>query len=118
MAKKILVVDDDANIVDYLISVLEDHGYQTCRAPDGIAAYEVAVAEKPDLITLDLEMPREGGPRFYQRLTQLEEFKKIPVIVISGIPGIHLAIQHAVATLKKPFDPADLIRIVREAVGE
>lgn len=118
MPKKIMVVDDDPNIVDYLVSVFEDHGYLTCRASDGIVAYDVAKAEKPDLITLDLEMPNQWGPRFYRKLTQEEEFSDIPVIVISGLSGIHLAIRRAVATIKKPFDPAEVIQIVRDAIGE
>lgn len=118
MPKKIMVVDDDPNIVDYLVSVFEDHGYETCRAFDGVAAYDVAKAEKPDLITLDLEMPHEWGPRFYRRLTQEDDFSHIPVIVISGLSGIHLAIKRAVATIKKPFDPAEVIQIVRDAIGE
>lgn len=118
MPKKIMVVDDDPDIVDYLVSVFEDSGYDTCRASDGISAYEVAMAERPDLITLDLEMPHEWGPRFYRRLTSEKEFSDIPVIVISGLSGIHLAIRRAVATIKKPFDPADVIKIVREALGE
>lgn len=118
MPKKIMVVDDDEAIVDYLVTVFEDHGYCTCRASDGITAYDVALAEKPDLITLDLEMPNEWGPRFYRKLTQTEEFETLPVIVISGLSGIHLAIKRAVATIKKPFDPAEVIQIVRDTIGE
>lgn len=118
MPKKIMVVDDDPLIVDYLVSVFEDHGYSTCRASDGITAYDVAKKEKPDLITLDLEMPNEWGPRFYRRLTLEEDFSDIPVIVISGLSGIHLAIRRAVATIKKPFDPTEVIQIVRDAIGE
>lgn len=118
MPKKIMVVDDDPYIVDYLVNVFEDHGYLTCRASDGMDAYNVAMAEKPDLITLDLEMPHEWGPRFYRRLTLEEDFSNIPVIVISGLPGIHMAIKRAVATIKKPFDPTEVIDIVRKALGE
>ncbi len=118
MPKKIMVVDDDPFIVDYLVNVFQDHGYQTCRASDGITAFEIAKVERPDLITLDLEMPNEWGPRFYRRLTQEDEFSDIPVIVISGLPGIHLAIRRAVATIKKPFDPGEVIQIVRDAIGE
>ncbi|CCO23707.1 DVU0259 family response regulator domain-containing protein [Maridesulfovibrio hydrothermalis] len=118
MPKKIMVVDDDPYIVDYLVNVFEDHGYLTCRASDGVSAYDVAMAEKPDLITLDLEMPNEWGPRFYRRLTLEEQFSDIPVIVISGLPGIHMAIKRAVATIKKPFDPTEVIEIVRKALGD
>lgn len=118
MPKKIMVIDDDEAIVDYLVSVFEDHGYSTCRAQDGVTAYDIAIAEKPDLITLDLEMPNEWGPRFYRKLTQTEDFADLPVIVISGLSGIHLAIKCAVATIKKPFDPEEVIQIVRDTIGE
>lgn len=118
MPKKIMVIDDDQDIVDYLVSVFADHGYDTCRATDGRTAIDIAKAEKPDLITLDIEMPNEWGPRFYRRLTQDKNFSDIPVIVISGLSGIHLAIRRAVGTIKKPFDPTEVIQMVRDALGE
>ena len=91
MAKKILVVDDDPIIVKYLVSLFRDNGYETCSAPDGKSAYDVAVKEKPDLITLDLDMPQQWGPRFYRRLAKNAALKETPVIVISGINGKILA---------------------------
>ncbi len=118
MSKKIMVVDDDKHIVDYLVNVFEDNGYATCCAYDGMAAYDVAIREKPDLLTLDLEMPNGWGPKFFRKLTLEDEFVDIPVIVISGPPSIHLVIKCAVATLKKPFDPDELIQIVRSTLGE
>lgn len=119
MSKKIMIVDDDPNIVSYLTDLFTDNGYQTCTAGDGSDAIEVVRTEKPDLITLDLEMPKEWGPRFYRKLTQQdEEFKKIPVIVISGLEGNKYAIQKAVASLTKPFDREQLLAIVKETLGE
>eukprot|EP00362_Geleiidae_sp_MMETSP1317_P001171 CAMPEP_0201282018 /NCGR_PEP_ID=MMETSP1317-20130820/4640_1 /ASSEMBLY_ACC=CAM_ASM_000770 /TAXON_ID=187299 /ORGANISM="Undescribed Undescribed, Strain Undescribed" /LENGTH=60 /DNA_ID=CAMNT_0047593581 /DNA_START=654 /DNA_END=833 /DNA_ORIENTATION=+ len=59
MSKKILVVDDDSVIVNYLISIFKENGYETCSAADGVEAYEVLKNENPDLITLDLEMEEE-----------------------------------------------------------
>lgn len=117
MAKKILIVDDDPNIVSYLEDFFADNGYETCSAPDGSEALSVVKREKPDLITLDLEMPEEWGPRFYRRLMKEEEFKKIPVIVISGLTGGKYAIQKAVASITKPFDRDELLRIVKDAIG-
>ncbi|MFZ7124573.1 MAG: DVU0259 family response regulator domain-containing protein [Desulfobacterales bacterium] len=118
MAKKILIVDDDPVIVKYLENVLKDHGYGTCTAKDGHEAFEVLQREKPDLVTLDLEMPEEWGPRFYRKFSKLPEYKDLPVIVISGLPGKHLAIKNVVANLGKPFDPDKLIAHVRRAIGE
>lgn len=118
MAKKILIVDDDPVIVKYLENVFKDNGYDTCKANDGHEAFEVLQREKPDLITLDLEMPEEWGPRFYRKYSKLPEYRDMPVIVISGLPGKHLAIRNVVASLGKPFDPDKLIAHVRRAIGE
>ncbi|MFV0423121.1 DVU0259 family response regulator domain-containing protein [Oleidesulfovibrio sp.] len=118
MPHKILIVDDDPYIVKYLVDILSDNGYATCSASDGADAMAVMEREKPDLVTLDLEMPNEWGPRFYRKMSKAPEFKETPVIVISGLSGIHLAIRNAVASLKKPFDPNKLLEIIRETLGE
>ncbi len=118
MAKKIMIVDDDPIIVKYISNVLEDNGYETCTADDGVKAYEVLKKEKPDLITLDLSMPEEWGTRFYRKMSKEDEYKDIPVIVISGMQGRHLAIKDAVASLTKPFDPDKLIAVVRKTIGD
>jgi len=117
MAKKIMIVDDDPNIISYLEDFFGDNGYATCSAADGSEAMAVVKEEKPDLITLDLEMPEEWGPRFYRKLMKEEEYKKIPVIVISGLTGGKYAIQKAVASLTKPFDREQLLKIVKDTIG-
>ncbi|MDM8522922.1 response regulator [Desulfococcaceae bacterium HSG8] len=117
MAKKILVIDDDPVIVKYLVNIFEDNGYETCTADDGVKALEVAKNEKPDLITLDLEMPEEWGTRFYRKLSKDSELKDIPVIVVSGMASRHLSIKKAVAYLSKPFDPDKLLVVVKKALA-
>ena len=82
MAKKIMIIDDDPAIVRYLQAVFSDNGYATCSASDSREGLEMVRSEKPDLITLDLQMPGEWGPRFYRKLRQDKELKDIPVIVI------------------------------------
>ncbi len=114
--KKILVIDDDPVLVKYLVSLFRNNGYETCQAKDGHEGYEVLLREKPDLITLDLQMEEEWGPRFYRKLSQNEEFKNTPVIVVSGLSGQH-AIKKAVAFVSKPFDPDKLLGIVRSTIG-
>lgn len=113
MPKKILVVDDDPIVVKYLTTLLSDNGYLTCTAADGLEAFTVMTREKPDLITLDLDMGQEWGPKFYRRLIKEPGFKDLPVIVISGMTGQHLAIKKAVASLSKPFDANELLNIVK-----
>lgn len=118
MAKKILIIDDDPVIVQYLQNFLGDHGYETITAAGGIAGAETVKHAKPDMITLDLQMPDEWGPRFYRKLVKNKDYKNIPVLVISGLASIQYAIPKAVGHLNKPFDPNELLRIVRETIGE
>jgi len=63
MAKKIMIVDDDPNIVSYLEDFLGDNGYDTCSASDGSNAMAVVKRGNPELITPYLEMPGGWGPR-------------------------------------------------------
>jgi CheY-like chemotaxis protein len=118
MAKKILVIDDDPVVVKYLVNILEDNGYATCTAADGKQALDVMKAERPDLVTLDLEMPEEWGPRFYRKYQKDKDLKDTPVLIISGMPSRHLSIKDAVGYLHKPFDPEKVISLVKETIGE
>lgn len=116
MPKKILIIDDDPVVVKYLEAIFSDNGYETCTAAsteEGLAAVK---KENPDLITLDLQMPGEWGPRFYRKLRKNKALKDIPIIVISGIDGDH-AIKDAIAFLEKPFDPEKLVGIVKNTIG-
>jgi CheY-like chemotaxis protein len=117
MAKKIMVVDDDPNIVKFISAILEDAGYETCCASDGSEAFELLKKEVPDLITLDLDMPEEWGTRFYRRYSKRPEYKDIPVVVVSGLSGISHAINSAVAVIKKPFEPDELLGVVKKTIG-
>ena len=115
--KTILAVDDNPDIVEYLVSIFRERGYAAYGATSGEEAMETLMRLKPDLITLDLEMPQEWGPKFHQRYSKMPQFKDIPVVVISGLPGIHRAIRKAVATLSKPFKPEDVLEIVESTIG-
>jgi CheY-like chemotaxis protein len=116
MAKKILIIDDDPVIVKYLVNLFQDNGYETCTAVSSMEGMEVVKEEKPDLITLDLQMPKEWGPRFYRKLRKDKDLREIPIIVITGIDGDH-AIKDAVGYLNKPFDVDKLIGIVKRTIG-
>ena len=118
MAKKIMVVDDEAHIVKYLTSFLEDNGYETCSANNGEDALKVLKSEKPDLITLDLQMPGDTGTRFFRNMTKEKDFKDTPGIIISGIPGRHLAVSKDVPSYEKPIDRDALLGTVKELLGE
>ncbi len=109
--KKIMIVDDDPTITRYLEALFQDNGYATCIAADGTAAMEVFKAQAPDLITLDLEMPEEWGPRFFRKVSKIKGFNT-PVIVISGLSGRKYSIPKAEAYFAKPFDKDELMAAV------
>ncbi|MFO7597327.1 MAG: response regulator [Desulfocurvibacter africanus] len=118
MAKKILIVDDDQNICDYLSDILTEAGYATVTAGDGDAAMKALEQENPDLITLDIEMPGVSGPMFNRKLTKKGTDKAIPIIVITGHPGFKYAIPNAVAEFDKPFEPKDVLSKVQSTLGK
>jgi len=118
MKKRILVIEDDENTLNYLVSLFKNNGYATSIAKNGKEGIDVVKEKEPDLITLDLEMPGEWGPRFYRRLIRDPELKNIPVIVISGLSGSGYAIPKAVASIKKPFDRNKLLEIIEETIGK
>ena len=85
--KKILVIDDEPNIVDYLTMLLDDAGYTTVAARDGREGLELVRRERPDLVTLDILMPEKTGARFYRELKADPELASIPVVVVTAIKG-------------------------------
>lgn len=93
-----------------------DNGYTTCNASSTTEGLAVVRKERPDLITLDLQMPGEWGPRFYRKLRQDKVLRKTPVVVIAGIDGDQ-AIKDAVAFMAKPFDADKLLGIVKKTIG-
>lgn len=115
--KNILVIDDDVNVQKYLVSLFSDNGYAVQVAGDVKQAFEKVKAQRPDLITLDIEMPGEWGPRFYQKLSKDKQLGHIPFIVISGLTGHKYAVQKAVASISKPFDPDRLLKIVKKVLA-
>ncbi len=117
MPKKILVVDDDPSVVKYLTAFLKDSGYETCSASDGEEALDTLKREKADLVTLDLQMPNETGTRFYRNVTKDKDLKHIPIIIISGLAGRHLAVSKPVAVFDKPVDRNALLKAVKETIG-
>ena len=118
MSKKVLVVDDEADVRKFLTAVLEKHGYETLTAENGAKALEVAAQKKPDLVILDLQMPHETGTGFYRKFSRGKEYEDTPVIVVSGLAGRELAVKKPAAVFDKPIDPDEFIAAVRKALQE
>ena len=87
MAKKILIVDDDQDVILFLSTVLQDRGYQVIHALNGRRGLDLASAEAPDLILLDLMMPQKSGISLLADLKRDDHLKKIPVIMVTGVSG-------------------------------
>lgn len=116
MSKKILVVDDEADVRTFLSALLKKNGYEVITANDGLEGMRLVKEENPDLVTLDLMMPKQSGTDMYRNLRKEEQFVKIPVIVISGLSGRHLAVPAPLAVFDKPIDADKFIAVVDKAL--
>ena len=114
---KVLIIDDEEDVRKYLSAILRKHGYETVTASDGKEALTLVRSERPNLVTLDLMMPNQSGTDFYRQLAQDKELCETPVIVVSGLPGRHLAVREPAAVFDKPIDPAVFIDTVKRVIG-
>ncbi len=85
--KRVLVIDDEPDVATYLAMLLEDNGYETVTAANGIEGMEKARENRPDLICLDITMPEQSGIRFYRNLKQDAELADVPVVVVTAVTG-------------------------------
>jgi len=85
MGKKILIVDDEQDVVTYLVAVLESNDYTPYSANSVKVGLEMLERVKPDLICLDIMMPKESGFSMYKRLRKNRTSRNIPVMIISGV---------------------------------
>ncbi len=83
-SRKVLVIDDEISIVAYLTAVLEDNGYVAHSVVNAESAMAIAREDPPDLITLDIMMPRRSGIALYQQIKLDPELCEIPVVFISA----------------------------------
>ena len=119
--KKILIVDDERDIVKALKIRLEHNGYNVVAAFDGAQGIFMAHKEKPSLIILDIRMPAGDGFSVAEKLKQSSQTQRIPIIFLTGSPERN-AEERAMEVgarfyIKKPYDPEDLLDAVRRAMG-
>ncbi|HDH57338.1 MAG TPA: response regulator [Bacteroidetes bacterium] len=120
---KILIVDDEPDVVAYLAAFLEDNGFKAVSALNGREGFEKAKAEKPDLISLDITMPEESGLRMYQNLQEAAATRAIPVVIVTGTPGKfdrildeRMHVTSPAACFEKPIDREAFINKIREVL--
>jgi len=115
--KTILIVEDEPSVVDLLKFLFEKDGYTTAVACDGEEALTQVTAARPDLILLDLMLPKLDGYSMHKQLQADEKTANIPTIVLTAKGGMQDMFQfekNIVAYIEKPFDP----KILREKVKE
>ncbi|MGE3976896.1 MAG: sigma-54-dependent transcriptional regulator [Nitrospira sp.] len=120
MNAKILIVDDDPDIVMMLEDRLQASGYETVVATEGQQALDQIVHESPQLILLDLTLPKVSGLDVLKRLSQMKPSDTIPVIVMTAHASIEAAVEAmkegAYDFLTKPLDKDHLLIVIRKAV--
>jgi two-component system, cell cycle response regulator DivK len=84
MPRKILVVEDNEDSRELAVKVLKNKGYQVIAAVDGEDAVEKAIAEKPDLILLDISLPKLDGYEVAKKLKSMAEFQEIPIVALTA----------------------------------
>ena len=119
--KKILVADDESHILHVVSLKLRNAGFDVITARDGQEAFDLAVAEKPDLLITDYHMPQLSGIELCQRLKQDTNTSGIPAIMLTA-RGYHLEPHDTeesgiLKMLSKPFSPRELLATVNEVLG-
>ena len=128
--KKVLVVDDDPDVRLFNTTVVEENGFIPIEATNGEEGLKKLKEEKPDLVILDVLMPRQSGIRLYRELKTDRAFKDVNVIMLSGIARkTFLRSQKALTEfggeavpepevyLEKPVEPEELAAAIKKYLG-
>ena len=128
--KKILIVDDELDVRIYVGTLFETSGYEPVAARNGSEGLQKAKEISPDLIILDVMMPKAGGVSMYRELKADQQLRDIPVIMLTGVGEksfshylkmlkfkIKDPIPQPNAYMEKPLDHERLVELVREIIG-
>ena len=120
--KKVLVADDEIHIIQVVAIKLKNNGFQVITAENGQQAFELACAEKPDLLITDFQMPTMTGLELIEKLRENPDTKNTPVIMLTARG---FAIEDDVREklkinvfLSKPFSPREVLQNVQRVLGE
>jgi len=122
MGKRILVVDDNKDIVRLIASRLKANNYDVITAYDSLLVMQMVLKEKPDLIILDNWLPNGTGLNLIGKLKKTPKTAPIPIVLITAQAGTtvrDLALeQGAVDFIAKPFDAGDMLKKIKKILGE
>lgn len=115
MSKKILIVDDDNDILEPLSIILEEEGYLVQTTPKGEKTYKKVADFKPDIILLDMLMSGSDGRTICRRLKGDIQSKKIPIVMMSAHPGAYNDAKKCMADdfIAKPFETEELLTLLQ-----
>lgn len=119
-SKRVLVVEDHSSVRTLFRVVLETEGYRVAEAEDGDAALEVAESLLPDLILLDLMMPRMDGERVIEKMYENVNLRSTPVIVVTAKEEAMDRVTEIVGrenVFVKPFDQDQVLERIKELIG-
>jgi len=124
---KILIIDDEPDVITYLKMVLKAHDFLSFAVDNAASAMDRVKEVKPDLICLDIMMPKETGISFYTRLRKNKTFSYIPVIIVSGVVQSSKfdfrsyvpddSIPPPQSCMEKPIEVDDFIRTIKELIA-
>ena len=123
MAKKVLIIDDEKDMRVYLEAIFRKEGWETATASNGEEGLWLAEANRPDLITLDVLMPKKSGVKAYRGLRSSEATHGIPIIVLTGLTrlddffGDLGDLPRPDALVEKPVDRDAFVQEVQRLVG-
>ena len=114
---RILVIEDELPMPTALQDCLEGEGYRVLTAAEGETGLSRALKEKPDLILLDIMLPRMDGYNICHLVRNNPEYRDLPIIMLSGKDGIFDKMRGKLAGstdyITKPFDSAELVQVVK-----
>jgi CheY-like chemotaxis protein len=123
--KSVLIIDDEPDTLTYFSSLLQDEGFDTRVAENGDEGIKMVRESRPDLITLDITMPESSGVRCYRELRTNENWKSIPVIMVTGVSekfrdfiSSRKQVPPPDGYLAKPVDEKELIGLVHKLLTE
>lgn len=119
-----MIVDDEKDVLFLLKVIMQKEGFEVIEASNGLEAYNKITDKenpvRPDVIILDIMMPEMDGYTFQTKLQEIEEFKNIPIIILTAkgqTRDLFEMASNVHAFLEKPFDHKNLVKIVKGALS-
>ncbi len=130
MAKKVLVVDDEMDVRTFISTLLEANGYTAVTADNGESGMALFTEKRPELVTLDVMMPKESGIKMYRDIKTNPDYAEVPVLVISGLAKKTFLHSQKVLDkfkdqtvpppdgyIEKPPEPDELLAEIKRLIG-